>query len=128
MGFAWACTVRQSVRQLTETPHLPGISPAPASASAMLPPSSPASSELGIRPGNSPPADTWSRLPPPVTAPTTSPTLAPATAQVDPPLRRSLDRCMEVFGGRVVLYSNSAGLEQYDPEGGRAVQQENRTG
>lgn len=45
---------------------------------------------------------------------------APFALEVDPPLRRSLDRCMEVFGGRVVLYSNSAGLEQYDPEGKEA--------
>lgn len=37
--------------------------------------------------------------------------------QVHPMLQQSLDECKEVFGGKVALFSNSAGLEQFDPEG-----------
>lgn len=37
--------------------------------------------------------------------------------QVHPLIKESLDECKEVFGGKVALFSNSAGLEQFDPEG-----------
>lgn len=38
--------------------------------------------------------------------------------QVDSRLKSSLAECLATFGaGKVVLYSNSAGLKQYDPEG-----------
>jgi hypothetical protein len=38
--------------------------------------------------------------------------------QVYPPLCAALEECKSVFGGAVALYSNSAGLFQFDPEGG----------
>lgn len=41
----------------------------------------------------------------------------PFALTVDPALLASLEDCMQVFDGKVVLFSNSAGLEQYDPEG-----------
>lgn len=39
--------------------------------------------------------------------------------QVEPSLTASLAHCLEEFGGGkgVALYSNSAGLQQYDPQG-----------
>jgi len=39
--------------------------------------------------------------------------------QVEPSLTASLAECLREFGGgsNVALYSNSAGLEQYDPHG-----------
>ena len=40
----------------------------------------------------------------------------------------ALKECMEVFEGRVALYSNSAGLQQYDPEGEEARAMEQRMG
>jgi hypothetical protein len=44
----------------------------------------------------------------------------PFSLEVDPRLRGSLGACQAAFGAsRLVLYSNSAGLEQYDPEGRR---------
>ena len=43
---------------------------------------------------------------------------APFAATVEPRLIESLGACQRTFGaGGVVLYSNSAGLKQYDPEG-----------
>ncbi|KAG2488107.1 hypothetical protein HYH03_013256 [Edaphochlamys debaryana] len=40
---------------------------------------------------------------------------------VQPRLKPALDACLESFGNRAVLYSNSAGLQQYDPEGKEAA-------
>ena len=37
--------------------------------------------------------------------------------QVHPLIKQSLEDCKEVFGGKVALFSNSAGLEQFDPQG-----------
>ena len=42
---------------------------------------------------------------------------APYAAAVAPALRPALERCRAAFDGRLVLFSNSAGLAQYDPEG-----------
>ena len=42
---------------------------------------------------------------------------APYAAAVEPALRPALERCRAAFDGRLVLFSNSAGLSQYDPEG-----------
>ena len=42
---------------------------------------------------------------------------APYAAAVAPALRPALERCRAAFEGRLVLFSNSAGLAQYDPEG-----------
>lgn len=41
----------------------------------------------------------------------------PYSLQLHPRAKDGLAACMEAFDGRVVLYSNSAGLEQFDPEG-----------
>lgn len=41
----------------------------------------------------------------------------PYKLEIHPAVKASLDECMRVFNGRAVLYSNSAGLEQFDPEG-----------
>ncbi|GLC42384.1 Phosphatidylglycerophosphate phosphatase 1, chloroplastic [Pleodorina starrii] len=48
----------------------------------------------------------------------------PFALEVEPRLRGALDRCLAAFEGRAVLYSNSAGLLQYDPEGAEARQLE----
>jgi len=44
---------------------------------------------------------------------------APYARAVAPGLAPALARCRAAFGGRVVLFSNSAGLAQFDPEGAR---------
>ena len=36
---------------------------------------------------------------------------------VAPQLAASLEDCKKEFGGRLVVYSNSAGLQEFDPEG-----------
>lgn len=41
----------------------------------------------------------------------------PFLEEVHPDLKQSLDDCKKAFNGKVVLFSNSAGLEQFDPEG-----------
>ncbi len=41
----------------------------------------------------------------------------PYSSQIAPQLVPSLDRCQRAFAGRLVLFSNSAGLHQFDPEG-----------
>lgn len=41
----------------------------------------------------------------------------PYSSQVAPQLVLSLERCQKAFEGRLVLFSNSAGLQQFDPEG-----------
>ena len=41
----------------------------------------------------------------------------PYQLEVHPHARDSLARCMAAFDGRLVLYSNSAGLKQFDPDG-----------
>ncbi|EFJ47663.1 hypothetical protein VOLCADRAFT_104984 [Volvox carteri f. nagariensis] len=48
----------------------------------------------------------------------------PFALEVEPSLRGALDRCLTAFEGRAVLYSNSAGLKQYDPDGAEAQQLE----
>ncbi|PNH03791.1 putative phosphatidylglycerophosphatase, mitochondrial [Tetrabaena socialis] len=45
----------------------------------------------------------------------------PFALEVEPRLQESLSRCLAAFEGRAVLYSNSAGLQQYDPEGKEAA-------
>ncbi|XP_059663330.1 phosphatidylglycerophosphate phosphatase 1, chloroplastic/mitochondrial isoform X2 [Cornus florida] len=37
-----------------------------------------------------------------------------------PPLRSSLERCKSVFGNEIAVFSNSAGLNEYDPDGWKA--------
>lgn len=49
---------------------------------------------------------------------------APFSLEVEPRLRASLAAAGAAFGGRLVLYSNSAGLQQYDPHGEEAVRLE----
>lgn len=44
----------------------------------------------------------------------------PYALKVYPPLCAALEECKSVFGGAVALYSNSAGLFQFDPEGKEA--------
>ncbi|MEW5319018.1 MAG: hypothetical protein WDW38_010194 [Sanguina aurantia] len=41
----------------------------------------------------------------------------PYDPKIDPKLQSSVDECKRVFGGKLVLYSNSAGLTQFDPQG-----------
>jgi phosphatidylglycerophosphatase GEP4 len=41
----------------------------------------------------------------------------PYSSQIAPQLLPSLERCRKAFDDRLVLFSNSAGLQQYDPEG-----------
>jgi HAD superfamily phosphatase (TIGR01668 family) len=45
----------------------------------------------------------------------------PFALAVPPPLLPSFTACRSAFGGNIVLYSNSAGLQQYDPEGAEAA-------
>ncbi len=46
----------------------------------------------------------------------------PYAREVAPGLAPALARCRAAFGGRVVLFSNSAGLAQFDPEGARPAE------
>ncbi len=41
----------------------------------------------------------------------------PYSLEVHPDVRNSLDACNKAFDGNLVLFSNSAGLTQYDPDG-----------
>lgn len=45
----------------------------------------------------------------------------PFSLEVQEPLKPSLAACHAAFDGKLVLYSNSAGLKQYDPEGREAA-------
>jgi phosphatidylglycerophosphatase GEP4 len=45
----------------------------------------------------------------------------PFALAVPPSLLPSFTACQSTFGGNVVLYSNSAGLHQFDPEGAEAA-------
>ena len=45
----------------------------------------------------------------------------PYADEVAPQLLPSLRRCQQAFGGRLVLFSNSAGLAQFDPRGAPAL-------
>lgn len=45
----------------------------------------------------------------------------PYVLKVYEPLQESLAECKEVFGGRLAILSNSAGLQQYDPDGSLAT-------
>eukprot|EP00877_Chromochloris_zofingiensis_P007482 jgi/Chrzof1/2988/Cz12g07050.t1 len=45
----------------------------------------------------------------------------PFALEVHPKLQQSLADCRDVFDGRMVLFSNSAGLLQYDPQGEEAA-------
>ena len=47
----------------------------------------------------------------------------PYAESVHPDLQQSLDACIATFNGNVVLFSNSAGLHQFDPEGEDPVAQ-----
>ena len=47
---------------------------------------------------------------------------APYAPALAPVLRPALERCRAAFGGRLVLFSNSAGLAQFDPDGAPRVQ------
>jgi Mitochondrial PGP phosphatase len=42
---------------------------------------------------------------------------APFSTDMEDEVKRSLQQCQACFEGRVVLLSNSAGLQQFDPEG-----------
>lgn len=44
----------------------------------------------------------------------------PYALAVHPRLVASLEDCRQVFGGQLVLFSNSAGLRQFDPQGVQA--------
>ena len=53
----------------------------------------------------------------------------PYAEEVYPPLRESMKECKQAFGNeRVCVYSNSAGLIQYDPDGIEAAQLEKELG
>eukprot|EP00899_Mesostigma_viride_P013009 jgi/Mesvir1/21709/Mv04126-RA.1 len=52
----------------------------------------------------------------------------PYAMEIHPRVRDSLEECVRVFEGRVVLLSNSAGLIQYDPEGHEADALEKKLG
>ena len=43
----------------------------------------------------------------------------PYILSVHPPLQRSMQQCQEAFSGHLVLLSNSAGLQEFDPDGGK---------
>lgn len=45
----------------------------------------------------------------------------PYSLELHPHVKTSLEECRRVFDGRLVLYSNSAGLQQFDPEGKEAA-------
>lgn len=45
----------------------------------------------------------------------------PYQLRLHPHARDSLAACQHAFNGRLVLYSNSAGLQQYDPDGNEAA-------
>eukprot|EP00238_Polyblepharides_amylifera_P005610 CAMPEP_0196587550 /NCGR_PEP_ID=MMETSP1081-20130531/57751_1 /TAXON_ID=36882 /ORGANISM="Pyramimonas amylifera, Strain CCMP720" /LENGTH=226 /DNA_ID=CAMNT_0041909749 /DNA_START=85 /DNA_END=765 /DNA_ORIENTATION=+ len=49
---------------------------------------------------------------------------APYAMRVHPPLQESLDECRHVFGDKLAILSNSAGLAQYDPQGAKAAKLE----
>ena len=44
----------------------------------------------------------------------------PYRMKLCPSAAAALAECASIFNGRIVLYSNSAGLEQFDPEGAEA--------
>jgi len=46
----------------------------------------------------------------------------PFKTELEADVAKSLTQCTAVFGDKVVLFSNSAGLEQYDPEGDASVE------
>ncbi|GBF97341.1 hypothetical protein Rsub_10032 [Raphidocelis subcapitata] len=48
----------------------------------------------------------------------------PFALEIDPRLRASVEAARRAFGGRLAVYSNSAGLQQYDPEGREASELE----
>lgn len=52
----------------------------------------------------------------------------PYGSSVAPEVAGSLRSCIDTFAGKVVLYSNSAGLSQFDPEGKEAEELERRLG
>jgi phosphatidylglycerophosphatase GEP4 len=52
----------------------------------------------------------------------------PYIEKVHPELQKSLEDCKKAFDGRVCLFSNSAGLEQFDPEGRVAAKLEAELG
>ena len=52
----------------------------------------------------------------------------PYALALHPAARGGLATCLRAFGGRVVLYSNSAGLQQFDPDGSEAAALEEALG
>jgi phosphatidylglycerophosphatase GEP4 len=52
----------------------------------------------------------------------------PYAIAIAPVLVASLKNCIETFNGRVVMLSNSAGLEEFDPEGEEAAKLEKLLG
>lgn len=52
----------------------------------------------------------------------------PYKLELQPSAAISLDECQKIFRGKVVLYSNSAGLEQFDPDGAEATSLESALG
>lgn len=52
----------------------------------------------------------------------------PFLEKVHPAVQQSLDECNRVFDGKVCLFSNSAGLQQFDPEGTVAEKLEKELG
>eukprot|EP00967_Tisochrysis_lutea_P034869 scaffold41706_cov17-Tisochrysis_lutea.AAC.3 len=89
-----ACKLRHWVNVIIQVGHCPA---------QIFQQSKPSSCEFLVVPSGG-----SSLLPSPLTIP-----------QVDPRLTASLAECLHEFGGgrSVALYSNSAGLEQYDPQG-----------
>lgn len=45
----------------------------------------------------------------------------PYSLELQPAAIRAIAECRAAFGGNLVLYSNSAGLKQYDPDGTEAA-------
>lgn len=52
----------------------------------------------------------------------------PYKLDLEPSAAKALDECREVFSGNIALYSNSAGLLQFDPEGEEASALESALG
>ncbi|KAK6919656.1 PGP phosphatase, mitochondrial/chloroplastic [Dillenia turbinata] len=45
---------------------------------------------------------------------------APYSLALWPSLGSSLEQCKSIFGGNIAIFSNSAGLQEYDPDGSKA--------
>ncbi|KAL3638287.1 hypothetical protein CASFOL_017658 [Castilleja foliolosa] len=53
---------------------------------------------------------------------------APYSLSLWPPLRSSVEQCKSLFGANIAVFSNSAGLYEYDPDGRKAAALEDAIG